>query len=85
MSSPRIMVTGGAGFIGSHYTRALLQDPDARVTVLDALTYAGHRDNLPPLRGRRRIGVLSSDGTVLIVITVGAVLLCRRGSEGIQR
>ena len=36
-------------------------------------------------RGRRRIGVLSSDGTVLIVITVGAVLLCRRGSEGIQR
>lgn len=53
MSSPRIMVTGGAGFIGSHYTRALLQDPDARVTVLDALTYAGHRDNLPPLSGHR--------------------------------
>ncbi|MYW47959.1 dTDP-glucose 4,6-dehydratase [Streptomyces sp. SID161] len=48
MTPPRILVTGGAGFIGSHYTRALLRDPAARVTVLDALTYAGNRDNLQP-------------------------------------
>ncbi|MHC0433584.1 dTDP-glucose 4,6-dehydratase [Streptomyces sp. O3] len=49
----RILVTGGAGFIGSHYVRALLGDAypqavGARVTVLDKLTYSGNRENLPP-------------------------------------
>jgi len=48
----RLLVTGGAGFIGSHYVRTLLAggypgDEDARVTVLDRLTYAGNRENLP--------------------------------------
>ncbi|XVQ90073.1 dTDP-glucose 4,6-dehydratase [Microbispora siamensis] len=47
-----ILVTGGAGFIGGHYTRALLAGrypgyEDARVTVLDKLTYAGTTANLP--------------------------------------
>ncbi|MGX1915688.1 dTDP-glucose 4,6-dehydratase [Streptomyces phaeochromogenes] len=48
----RLLVTGAAGFIGSHYVRMLLSDgypgyQDARVTVLDKLTYAGTRTNLP--------------------------------------
>jgi dTDP-glucose 4,6-dehydratase len=48
----RILVTGGAGFIGSSYVRALLQDSyagaaGAAVTVLDLLTYSGNRANLP--------------------------------------
>ncbi|MFI9272601.1 dTDP-glucose 4,6-dehydratase [Kitasatospora sp. NPDC052896] len=48
----RLLVTGAAGFIGSTYVRALLdgQYPgyeDVRVTVLDKLTYAGNRANLP--------------------------------------
>ncbi|WP_031027526.1 dTDP-glucose 4,6-dehydratase [Streptomyces sp. NRRL WC-3725] len=45
-----LLVTGAAGFIGSHYVRRLLADdaPDApRVTVLDKLTYAGTLTNLP--------------------------------------
>ncbi|MFZ3560658.1 dTDP-glucose 4,6-dehydratase [Streptomyces sp. BH055] len=53
----RILVTGGAGFIGSHYVRTLLDGgyegfEDAHVTVLDSLTYAGNRDNLPAAHPR---------------------------------
>src|SRR5690242_2333194 len=42
-----IFVTGGAGFIGSEYVRAVLQDEYADVTVLDLLSYSGNRANLP--------------------------------------
>jgi len=50
----KILVTGGAGFIGSHYVRALLGGnypgfEQARVTVLDKLTYAGNQANLEPV------------------------------------
>ncbi|MFJ9324997.1 dTDP-glucose 4,6-dehydratase [Streptomyces sp. DSS69] len=48
----RVLVTGGAGFIGSHYVRSLLSGAyagyeRAHVTVLDRLTYAGSTANLP--------------------------------------
>ncbi|MFI1510066.1 dTDP-glucose 4,6-dehydratase [Streptomyces sp. NPDC020597] len=48
----RILVTGAAGFIGSHYVRAMLSGEyagyeQADITVLDKLTYAGNRANLP--------------------------------------
>lgn len=43
----RILVTGGAGFIGSHYVRYVLnQHPDVHVVNFDKLTYAGNPDNL---------------------------------------
>jgi dTDP-glucose 4,6-dehydratase len=53
----RILVTGGAGFIGSHYVRTLLAGgypgvDDPAVTVLDKLTYAGNLANLDPVAGR---------------------------------
>ncbi|HLV97406.1 MAG TPA: GDP-mannose 4,6-dehydratase [Ktedonobacterales bacterium] len=42
-----ILVTGGAGFIGSHFVEHILTaHPDYRVVVLDKLTYAGKRSNL---------------------------------------
>ncbi len=43
----RILVTGGAGFIGSNFVHLVLsRSPGAHVVVLDALTYAGRRENL---------------------------------------
>lgn len=46
--APRhIIVTGGAGFIGSNFVHWVVDhQPDVHVTVLDALTYAGNRENL---------------------------------------
>jgi len=48
----RIMVTGGAGFIGSAFARYQLQHyPDVHVIVFDKMTYAGNRDNLKEIEG----------------------------------
>ena len=45
----RLLVTGGAGFIGSCFVRDVLARRDGRsITVLDKLTYAGNRVNLAP-------------------------------------
>ncbi len=54
VAAMRILVTGGAGFIGSHYVRTLLSGgypgfEQAGVTVLDKLTYAGNLANLEPV------------------------------------
>ena len=49
----KIVVTGGAGFIGSNFVRrTLATHPDAQITVLDSLTYAGRLSNLDGLDGR---------------------------------
>ena len=46
MSPRKILVTGGAGFIGSNYVRHVLGTTDDAVTVYDALTYAGNLSTL---------------------------------------
>ena len=49
----RVLVTGGAGFIGSNFVRHVLAQTDASVTILDALTYAGSLSTIDDLVGER--------------------------------
>jgi dTDP-glucose 4,6-dehydratase len=45
----RLLICGGAGFIGSHFTRVRMREHGDEVTVLDKLTYAGREENLKDL------------------------------------
>ncbi|HET6454929.1 MAG TPA: dTDP-glucose 4,6-dehydratase [Armatimonadota bacterium] len=57
-----ILVTGGAGFIGSNFCRYMLDRyPECRITVLDALTYAGNLDNLADMRDDPRFEFIHGD------------------------
>ncbi|HZT96027.1 MAG TPA: dTDP-glucose 4,6-dehydratase [Chloroflexota bacterium] len=58
----RLLVTGGAGFIGSNFVRlALAGRADISVTVLDKLTYAGNRENLAGLDEDGRLHFVQGD------------------------
>jgi dTDP-glucose 4,6-dehydratase len=62
----RVLVTGGAGFIGSHYVRTMLTGgypgfEDADVTVFDKLTYAGNLANLAPVADSPRYRFVRGD------------------------
>ncbi|MFL6100979.1 MAG: dTDP-glucose 4,6-dehydratase [Actinomycetales bacterium] len=62
----KLLVTGGAGFIGSNYVRKTLAGEydglaDADVIVLDALTYAGSRTNLAPVADSPRLRFVHGD------------------------
>lgn len=65
-SNRRVIVTGGAGFIGSHYVRQILSGAypefaDASVVVLDKLTYAGNEENLAPVSDDKRFELVVGD------------------------
>jgi dTDP-glucose 4,6-dehydratase len=57
----RILITGGAGFIGSAVTRRLIEHTDEEVCVLDKLTYAGNLDSLAPVAANPRYRFVRAD------------------------
>jgi dTDP-glucose 4,6-dehydratase len=58
----RILITGGAGFIGSHFTKLIIQNhPDHQVTVLDALTYCGNLENLEEVQDNPNYTFIQGD------------------------
>jgi dTDP-glucose 4,6-dehydratase len=73
----KILVTGGAGFIGSHFVRTMLTGgypayADAGVVVLDKLTYAGNRANLAPVEDSPRLTFV--EGDILDAAAVGDLM-----------
>ncbi|WP_106181601.1 dTDP-glucose 4,6-dehydratase [Prauserella shujinwangii] len=73
----RVLVTGGAGFIGSHYVRQALTGEyeavrDAEIVVLDKLTYAGCEENLAPVADNPRLRFVRGD--ICDVTTVTQVM-----------
>ena len=57
----RILVTGGAGFIGSALVRHLINDTDHEVLNLDKLTYAGNLESLREVENDPRYRFLQAD------------------------
>jgi dTDP-glucose 4,6-dehydratase len=74
----RLLITGGAGFIGSNFVRLTLDEhPDDSVTVLDKLTYAGNPANLEDIKDRITFvhGDIADEGVVNdLVATVDGVV-----------
>lgn len=74
----KLLVTGGAGFIGSNFVRRTFDTrPEHKITVLDALTYAGSLENLEGIEGNYEFvggNILDSDLIDSLVETVDLVV-----------
>ena len=65
----RALVTGGAGFIGSNFVHQTVRErPDTRVTVLDALTYAGDERSLDPVDGSVPYKVTGQNWSTVVIL-----------------
>jgi len=85
----RVLVTGGAGFIGSHFVRQLLSGAypelaDAETVVLDKLTYAGNPANLATVAGHPRYRFVEGDicdGELMAALLRGTDLVVNFAAE----
>jgi dTDP-glucose 4,6-dehydratase len=85
----RVLVTGGAGFIGSHYVRQALSGAypslaDAEIVVLDKLTYAGNLANLAPVADNPRLRFVQGDicdGRLVAELMTGVDLVVHFAAE----
>lgn len=57
----KVLITGGAGFIGSAVSRAFIRDSEDHILVFDKLTYAGNLASLQPIAGDPRFSFLQGD------------------------
>lgn len=57
----KVLVTGGAGFIGSNFVRFLLANSDDEITIVDSLTYAGSKDTLTDFAENPRVQFVEGD------------------------
>src|SRR5438552_591714 len=75
----QMLVTGGAGFIGSHFVRQVLaSEPETRVVVLDKLTYAGNLSNLSAVERHPKYRFVQGD-----ICDVGLVDQVMRGCDAV--
>jgi dTDP-glucose 4,6-dehydratase len=87
--SMRVLVTGGAGFIGSHFVRQTLSGSypwlaEAEVVVLDKLTYAGNEANLAPVADDPRLTFVRGDicdGVLVAELMSGVDLVVHFAAE----
>ena len=56
-----ILITGGAGFIGSHVVEHFVRNTESRIVVLDKLTYAGNRANIEEFIDDSRVVFVEGD------------------------
>jgi dTDP-glucose 4,6-dehydratase len=74
----RLLVSGGAGFIGSNFIRQVLQQPDVSVTNIDKLTYAGNPANLADFSGNPRYRFARAD-----ICDPAAVAACMQDADAV--
>ena len=80
----RLLVTGGAGFIGSNFIRYwIARHPEDRVVNLDALTYAGNPENLTDIEAAP--GYRFEHGDITDAVCVAGVFSDEAGAAGYQQ
>ena len=79
----RMLVTGGAGFIGSNFVHYILENTDHHVTVLDKMTYAGNRASLDGLDAARFSFVRGdiTDASVVDALVAGTDIVVHYAAE----
>jgi dTDP-glucose 4,6-dehydratase len=77
----KLLVCGGAGFIGSNFVRLRVRDEGDEVVVLDKLTYAGRRENLADLDVRLVVGDIADQGAVDDAIGAGVDAIVNFAAE----
>jgi dTDP-glucose 4,6-dehydratase len=75
----KILITGGAGFIGSHRKRTFVKYPQYQIFNLDALTYAGNLENIVDIEKRTHYTFIKEISLMLHLLT----FVCGTSFDGV--